>query len=111
MAFVALVSTSVTFQGRSGSIYEEAITQPTAVGYAVFKDNNAFMRFPEDVRIVDGFTSDSVNAVDYLQLWVNSKDTGLRYLMKKMTTTVVGGRIQSPWIKGGAMVQLYHYSA
>ncbi len=111
MAFVALASTSITFLGRSGAIYELPITQATAVGYSIFPDANPFIRFGEDVKIVDGFTADSVNAADYLQLWVNSKDTGFRYLLKKMTSTVSAGRITSSWIMAGAQIQLYHQSA
>lgn len=111
MAYVALAASSITFQGRSGNIYEAAITQATAVGYCIFQDGNPFMRYGEDVRIIDGFTADSVNAGDYLQLWVNSKDTGFRYWLKKMTTTVTGNRISSAWIKSGAQIQFYHYSA
>lgn len=111
MAFVALAAASVTFQGASGAIYEEAITRPTAVGYVIFKDGNTFMRFPERVRIIDGFIADTINAGDYLQLWVNSKDTGFKYWEKKLTTTVTGNRISSSVIEAGAMVQIYHYSA
>lgn len=111
MAFVALASTSITFQGRSGAIYEEAITQATAVGYALFNDQNPFKRFGEDVRVIDGYSGDTVNVGDYITLWVNSKDTGFKYWLKKLTVTVSAGRISSSWIKAGAMVQFYHYSA
>ncbi len=111
MAYVALAATSITFVGESGAIYEMPITQSTAVGYGIFADNNPFIRFGENVRIVDGFTADSVNAGDYLELWVNSKDTGFKYLLKKMTSTVSAGRITSSWIRAGAQIQLYHYSA
>lgn len=111
MAFVALAAASITFQGQGGSIYEESIAKATAVGYCTFKDGNAFMRFGERVRIIDGYIGDTINVGDYLQLWVNSKDTGFRYMEKKLTTTVTGNRISSSWIEAGAMVQLYHYSA
>lgn len=111
MAYVALASTSVTFQGRSGAIYEETISKATAVGYVTWNDGNAFKRFGEDVRVIDGYSGDTVNVGDYIQLWVNSKDSGFRYWLKKLTVTVSPGRISSSWIAAGAQIQFYHYSA
>jgi len=112
MAFVPLVATSVTFQGDSGKIYELALTQPSAVGMCTFaNDSQSFWRAPENVKIIDGWTGDSVNAGDYLQLYVNSIFTGHQYYMKKMTTTVGTNRISSPRIAAGAQIALYHYSA
>lgn len=112
MAFVALTAASVTLRGDSGRIYELALTKATAVGFVTFtNDSQTFWRAPENVTIIDGFVGDSINAGDYLDLYVNSLFTGVKYMEKKMTTTVTGNRITSPKIRAGSQIALYHYSA
>lgn len=111
MAFVALTAASITMKGKSGRIYELAMTKATAVGFVTFtNDGQTFWRAPEDVMVIDGFIGDTINAGDYMDIYANTLFTGLRILEKKLSTTVTGNRVVSGWIRAGSQIALYHNS-
>jgi len=114
MAFVALTAASLTFQGRSGKVYNIPFTKATAVGYVSFtQDGQTFWKLPEDCRIVDGYIGDSVNATDYLDIYVDSiqKIQSRIYEDSVNNATTVPRLAPSSWIRGGSQLSLYHYSA
>jgi len=115
MAFVALVSASMTLIGvKTGTVHVLAFTKATAVGFCTFEnDGQTFWNVPlqEDVVIADAYVGDTVNAGDSLDLYVNSVPTGRKFFEKALAPTNPSPRLRGPRIKAGAKIALYHNSA
>lgn len=114
MAFVALTGATVNMRGASGKPYALPITKAAAVGFCTFtQDGQSFWTAPEDVYIEDAYISDTVNAADYLDVYLNSiVMPQMRILEKQLTNTTAVPRImRSGMIRAGTKIALYHYSA
>jgi hypothetical protein len=114
MAFVAITAASLTLQGRSGKIYTLPWTKATAVGYATFtQDGQTFYRLPEDCRIIDAYVGDSVNAADYLDLYLDGiQKIQMRIFVDAVNNATTVPRLPpSSWIRGGTQLSMYYYSA
>lgn len=113
MAFVALAAAVLTFQGRSGQMYQIPVTKATAVGLVTFVQDGTTTWFaPEDVILVDGYIGDSINAGDYLDFYVNNiVRPQLRVMEKVLTSTTTNRKITGQWIRKDAAIGVYHYSA
>lgn len=114
MAFVALTGATISMRGKSGKPYALPLTKATAVGFCTFtQDGQTFWRAPEDVYVEDGYISDTINAADYLDIYLNSiVMPQMRILEKQLTNTTAVPRImKSGWIRAGTNIALYHYSA
>ena len=114
MAFVAITAATITFQGKSGATYSVPWTKATAVGYATFTQNGqTYISFPEDVRMIDAYIGDAVNAADYADFYVD----GLVKPSMRMMVNAVNDATTIPrtapglWIRKGSLVNLYYYSA
>lgn len=114
MAFVALVATSLTLQGRSGKVYQLAVTKATAVGFCTFtQDGQTFYNLPEDCRVIDAYVGDAVNAADYLDFYLD----GIQKIQMRIfedgvnNATTVPRIAPSSWMRAGSQLSLYHYSA
>lgn len=114
MAYVALASTQLVFRGASGKMYRVGIAKDTAVGFATNSWNSqTFWVPPEDVTLVDAFVGDSVNAGDYLDIYLDGiVRPPLRLYLKAINAATTVPRIAG-WapIKKGTQVNFYHYSA
>lgn len=114
MAFVPLVSASLSLIGKSGARYELAFTKATAVGFCLFtQDGQSFWRTPEPVQPIDCYIGDAVNAADYLDFYINSIQKIQQRIFEDgvNNATTVPRMAPRSWIPAGAMVSLYHYSA
>jgi hypothetical protein len=113
MAFVALAAAALTWEGKSGRRYQTPITKATAVGLCTFVQDGTTTWFaPEEIRLIDGFIGDTINAGDYLDFYVNNTVRPQLRVMEKILTSVTAiNKIVSQWISSGAAVSVYHYSA
>mgnify|MGYP003394539715 CR=1 FL=1 len=113
MAFVALAAAVLTFEGRTGRRYQIPITKATAVGLCTFvQDGTTTWYAPEDIRLIDGFIGDAINAGDYLDFYVNNTVRPQLRIMEKILTSVTAvNKVVGQWIANGAAVSIYHYSA
>lgn len=114
MAFVALAAAVLTFLGRSGKTYQIPITRAASVGLCTFTQDGTTTWFvPENVKLIDGFIGDSINAGDYLDFYVNNTVRPQLRVMEKVLTNVNASRAmaQGQWIGGGSALSIYHYSA
>jgi hypothetical protein len=114
MAFVALVATSLTLQGRSGKVYQLPITRATSSGFCTFtQDGQTFYNLPEDCRVIDAYVGDAVNAADYLDFYID----GIQKIQMRIfedavnNSTTVPRTAPSAWMRAGSQLSLYHYSA
>jgi len=113
MAFVALTRCTITLQGaQSGRRLALDVTKATAVGMVSFsRDSQTFANLKEDFYIADVYTGDSVNATDYLEVYVNGQTTSRRIQGGIIKTAPTGAnRIMEGPISAGQFA-LYWYSA
>jgi len=114
MAFVPITAATLTFLGRSGKTYIIPWTKATAVGFASFtQDGQTFWKAPEDIRLVDAYIGDAVNAADYADFYLDSvQKIQMRLMVNAINdATTVPRTAPSPWIKAGTQLSLYYYSA
>lgn len=113
MAFVALTAAVLTFEGRTGRPYNIPITKATANGLVTFVQDGTTSWFaPEEIRVVDGYIGDTVNAGDYLDFYVNNTIRPQLRIMEKLLTNVTATRkISGQWIGQGAAISISHNSS
>lgn len=114
MAFVALTAAVLTFMGKSGRKYQIPITKASAVGLCTFVQDGTNTWFaPEDIKLVDGYIGDTINAGDYLDFYVNNTVRPQLRVMEKVLTNINATRamLEGQWIGAGAALSIYHYSA